>query len=213
MTDDMADSGTMLVLGEWRLTPERVALHEPSGAGVVADLHLGYDQARAAAGDAVPIRRLEDALAPLGKLASRGMRRLIVAGDLFERGVDAELLRRFHDYLKGCGIEWTGWTPGNHDRGWEAYRDSAPLAPEGVRLGRWLVTHGDGEESVGPVVMGHWHPRVRHKGRVWPGYLVGIERLMLPAFSTDAAGTARRGTFADGLRGFAIAHGRVVAAS
>src|SRR5438067_991701 len=31
---------------DWLLTPQRVAVHRPSGSAVVADLHLGYGQAR-----------------------------------------------------------------------------------------------------------------------------------------------------------------------
>src|SRR5581483_10824006 len=54
----------------------RAALHLPSATAVVADAHLGYDEARRRGGEAVPRRRLDEQLAPLGRmLASRGCRR------------------------------------------------------------------------------------------------------------------------------------------
>ena len=208
----MTHDPTRLVLEEWRLTPERVAVHVPTATGVVADLHLGYDEARAAGGDAVPIRRLEDILQPLTRLAPCNVRCLVVAGDLFERGVDADLLQRFQAFLAICGLEWTGWVPGNHDRGWEAFRDVAPLAPEGVPLGRWHVRHGDESMGAGPEVVGHWHPRVVHQSRRCPCYLVGAERLVLPAFSTDAAGVSLRGGAWSKLRVYPIVDGAVVSA-
>src|SRR5207248_4306827 len=75
----------MRVLGDWLLTPQRVAVHLPSATGVVADLHLGYGQARRASGEAVPAPPLAAQLAPLRRaLALHGARRLVVAGDLLE---------------------------------------------------------------------------------------------------------------------------------
>ena len=42
----MPHDGALLHQDEWLLTPERVAVHLPTSTGVVADLHLGYEEAR-----------------------------------------------------------------------------------------------------------------------------------------------------------------------
>ena len=180
----------MRVLNDWLLTPERAALHLPSGTAVVADLHLGYDHARRRAGEAVPLRPLDEQLGPLeSALARHGMRRLVVAGDLLEdggcRGPADELRRR----LEGAGVELVAVVPGNHDRGLaEEGAARLPVCTE-FHLGDWLVVHGDGRLPGGALVHGHEHPWVRWTEHLSaPCYLVGVERLVLPAFSADAAG-------------------------
>jgi putative SbcD/Mre11-related phosphoesterase len=181
----------MRVLADWLLTAERVAVHLPSATGVVADLHLGYGQARRRRGDAVPETPSEVRLAPLGSaLARHGVRRLVVAGDLFEDGRcrREESVGELRAWLEKSGVELAAVVPGNHDRG---LRESTGLlvCREGYRLGKWQVVHGDAEVPDGPLVQGHEHPWLR-----WPGhagascYLVGDDRLVLPAYSTDAAG-------------------------
>src|SRR5262249_26441995 len=83
----------MIVLDEWLLTAQRAAVRLPSGAAVVADVHLGYGEARRQGGDAVPLADPADALAPLRPLVERqSLRRLVVAGDLFEAGAREELV-------------------------------------------------------------------------------------------------------------------------
>jgi putative SbcD/Mre11-related phosphoesterase len=180
----------MRVLDEWLLTPERLALHTSSGTGVVADLHLGYAQARARGGEAVPVRPLAEQLAPLSAALKRhGARRLVIAGDLLEDGrrgreeVVEELLR----WLKETGLDLEAVVPGNHDRG--LARTGLPVRAEGCRLGAWQVVHGDVALPAGPVVQGHEHPCLRWGGIQQAAcYLVGAGRLVLPAYSGDAAG-------------------------
>jgi len=78
--------------------------------------------------------------------------------------------------------------PGNHDRG-IAQASPLPVCPEGVTVGGWHVVHGDGALPRGPVVHGHFHPCLRLGSRVAaPCYLVGVGRIVLPAFSQDARG-------------------------
>ena len=75
----------MIVHSDWLLTPQRVAVHVPTRTAVVADLHLGYDQARQRRGEAVPLTGLDDLLHALAVVVPRaGVRRLVIAGDLFE---------------------------------------------------------------------------------------------------------------------------------
>ncbi len=183
------------VLAEWLLTPERVVLHLPTATAVVADLHLGYDEARRRRGEAVPARPPAEQLAPLGRaLARHGCRRLVVAGDLLEDGHCQNALAELRAWLRAAGVELVGVVPGNHDAGLAGATGELPLCPEGVLLGEWRVVHGDGELPEGPAVQGHEHPWFRWRGRLsGPCYLVGPTRLVVPAYSDDAAGVNVRG--------------------
>src|SRR5260370_21634994 len=106
----------MIVLDDWLLTPERAAIHRPSASAVVADVHLGYGEARRRGGDAVPLPDATaiDALQPLIK--THHLRRLIVAGDLFEAGASDELVAALLAWCERVHIE-LAVVPGNHDRG------------------------------------------------------------------------------------------------
>jgi metallophosphoesterase superfamily enzyme len=173
----------------WLLTSQRVAVHLPTATAVVADLHLGYSEARRRGGEAVPLPDLGHVLAPLAQVAARhGARRLVVAGDLFEAAVPPTLVSDLVTWLGRTGLELAGVVPGNHDRGLRSDGQGLPLCPEGVMLGGWRVLHGDGELPAGPVVHGHVHPCMRWRGLAAPCFLVGPGRLVLPAFSRDAAG-------------------------
>jgi metallophosphoesterase superfamily enzyme len=186
----------VIVWNDWLLTPQRAAVHLPSDIAVVADLHLGYDQARRRGGDAVPGVSVADQLAPLGSaLARHGARRLAVAGDLLEDGRCHEALTEFQAWLGRAGIELVGIAPGNHDQAaLVSGAGGLPVYPEGLQVGGWRIVHGDGPTPGGPVVQGHEHPWVRWKGGIGgPCYLVGEGRLVLPAYSADAAGVNVRG--------------------
>src|SRR5262245_10632239 len=76
----------MRIHDEWLLTPQRIAVHEPTSTAVIADLHLGYCEARRQGGDSVPLLGVDDLLAPLHVgMSETGARRLVIAGDLFEK--------------------------------------------------------------------------------------------------------------------------------
>jgi metallophosphoesterase superfamily enzyme len=62
------------------------------------------------------------------------------------------------------------------------------LVPDGQALGAWHVVHGDGPVPQTQVVVGHFHPCIRYRGRKTPCYLVSPRLLALPAYSEDAAG-------------------------
>jgi metallophosphoesterase superfamily enzyme len=174
---------------DWLLTPQGAAVHRPTATAVVADVHAGYSEARRAAGEAVPLPDLGRTLGPLAAVAERsGARRLVVAGDLFEAAPPPALAAEILDRLRGLGLELVGVVPGNHDRGLAERAAALPLCPDGIRLGRWRVLHGDGELPPGPVVHGHFHPCLRWAGVAAPCFLAGPDRLVLPAFSRDAAG-------------------------
>jgi uncharacterized protein len=200
------------VLNAWILTAHRVAVHEPTGTAVVADMHLGYSDARRARGDAVPLTAAGDELEPLRCAhAQLRFRRLLVAGDLFEKAYLAERYLELRAVLDKLAVEWVGLVPGNHDRRLAHRTEVAPLWPDGVRVGDWQIVHGDTDPAAVRRVMGHWHPCIRFERRKLPCYLVANDCLVLPAFSRDAAGVdVARDRRWDTFRRVVIAGERVV---
>jgi hypothetical protein len=199
-----------LAADDWLLTPFRLAVHQPTKTAVVADLHLGYSQARRQSGDAVPHVSIETQLTPLRQAcAALEIRELVVAGDLFESRLDAESITRFRAIVDACRLRLAGVVPGNHDRGWRDFADKLPMMPDGVEIGGWRIVHGDCDLPGGRIVCGHHHPAWRTTNRTMPCYLVGPNRLVLPAFSTDAAGGDVRSRW-PGYRAIVIEKDRVV---
>lgn len=180
----------MHVHRDWLLTAERAAVHLPTATAVLADLHLGYNQVRQRGGDALPRTTCRTIVARLRRLTTRcAVRRLVIAGDLFEDGRACDSAQEFLTALAALRLELTGVVPGNHDRRLHGLRDLFPICPDGIRLGDWRVVHGDGRLPHGPVVQGHLHPCFRWApGILAPCYLIGARRLVLPASSEDAAG-------------------------
>lgn len=177
----------MLVHSDWLLTPYRAAVHVPTGTAVVADLHLGYDDARRRAGEAVPDAGLGEVLKTLSTLfAAHGVRRLIIAGDLAESAAGQSRVQEFMAWLAETGVKGAV-IPGNHDRRL-GLDYGLPFYPDGVELGGWRIVHGHARVPAGRFVLGHFHPCLRWGGVSAPCYLVGRTRLVLPAFSVDAAG-------------------------
>src|SRR5262249_21262878 len=108
----------MRVHTDWLLTAARAALHLPTATAVLADLHLGYAQARRRRGEAVPDRSLDElfaALAPV--LGQHGVRRVVIAGDLFEEAWCDELVEQLLRWSVAVRLEGVCLIPGNHDRG------------------------------------------------------------------------------------------------
>jgi metallophosphoesterase superfamily enzyme len=122
-------------------------------------------------------------------LALHAVRRLAVAGDLFEDEPGDELVEEFLHWLSDARLEMAGLAPGNHDRGRERLAAQLPVFEDGLVLGDWLVLHGDGALPTGRVIHGHVHPCFRLGPTInAPCYLVAKNRIVLPAFSPDAAG-------------------------
>jgi metallophosphoesterase superfamily enzyme len=172
---------------EWLLTAERAAIHRPTKTAIVADLHLGVDDARLSGGETIP-RGRDPTLERLARLKLyHGAQRLIVAGDLIEDGRGNAAMLAWRDGLVAVGLELTAVVPGNHDR--HLARGDLPVFPDGVALGRWRIVHGDEALPVGPVVHGHFHPWMEWDAvRSAPCFVHGADRLVLPAFSDDSAG-------------------------
>jgi putative SbcD/Mre11-related phosphoesterase len=203
----------MRVHHDWLLTPERAIIHLPTATAVIADLHLGYDQARQRGGEAVPSFSLHDTVAALRRLLVRhNARSLVIAGDLCEDAVGVDLLPDLLTELTNAQVELAGVVPGNHDHGLRRNPHGMPLCPTGIQLGGWRVVHGDGKLPRGRLVHGHFHPCLRWRGGITAAcYLYSVTRIVLPAFSPDAAGAnALRNERWRGYRCCAIAEDRVL---
>lgn len=176
---------------DWLLTPYRAAVHLPSRTAVIADLHLGYSQARCQRGEALPLNGDAEGLATLHLLREEcGVESLIVAGDLTEAGLEATALTPFLNALRRASLRLLAIVPGNHDRAQAGDDHGLPLHPEGITLGDWHIVHGNGKLPGGNCVLGHEHPCLVRRGTRVPCYLVSEHRLVLPAFSRDAAGVS-----------------------
>jgi uncharacterized protein len=174
---------------DWQLTPWRLAIHVPTATAVVADLHLGYQDARRQCGDAIPSVDVETQLAPLMRILVKCQaKNLVIAGDMFERSFDSEIWRAFQAQISHTGTQFLGLIPGNHDRGLEKAPPDLTILSEGLEVGNWRILHGDGPLPKTPVVLGHFHPCVFRRGRKIPCYLAAERCLVLPAYSKETAG-------------------------
>jgi len=215
----------------WQLTPEGAAIHRRERTAVIADVHLGYEWARGAAGDCVPAHSLEETLERLALVLKRAsIARLVVAGDLVESARPCHRtgqdVRRLGAWLLARGVSLTVLA-GNHDRAGsgraskctrgteratvdQAFQPdvrlesltysiqnsagplSAPdrthLLPECQTVADWTIGHGDRPLAGRRTISGHHHPALRIEGTTAPCFLVGPGRIILPAFSLNAAG-------------------------
>lgn len=190
--------------GAWLFTPEGAAIHPGERTAVVADVHLGYEWARGAAGDCVPAHSLEETIARLAAVLARArIARLIVAGDLVESSRPcartAADVRGLIDWLRSRGVTLLA-LEGNHDRG-HTPRPKRPSSEafsfantEGSGLAAsctvdgWTIAHGHRPILGERTVSGHHHPVLRAEGFAALCFLVGPDRIVLPAFSANAAG-------------------------
>src|SRR6516164_3329078 len=96
----------MWVANCWLLTAARAAIHMPTATAVVSDLHLGYGEARRRCGEAVPCPSVAEILQPLSPTVRRhGVRRLVIAGDLFEARASEWLVRQLLGWLESHSVE------------------------------------------------------------------------------------------------------------
>jgi uncharacterized protein len=180
----------------WYFTPEGAAVHRGEQTAVIADLHLGYEWARGASGDCVIAHSLKETVTRLTGLVSRSMPlRLIVAGDLRESAHPcprtADDVRRLRSWLTDRGVSLLV-LEGNHDVTFaqsikRTSRTSIPL-PTTCEVAGWTIGHGHRPITGARKISGHHHPVFRCQGIAAPCFLVGPGRIILPAFSPNAAG-------------------------
>ncbi len=190
--------GSLHSFESWKFTPEGAAIHIGERTAVIADVHLGYEWARGAAGDCVPAHSLDETLARLDRLLGRApIARLIIAGDLVEsprpcRRTAADL-QRLRDWLHRIGVSVVV-LEGNHDRSLMRVSRSrrvsitGPPLPSTCMVAGWTIGHGHLPLTGDRTISGHLHPVVRLAGTNAPCFVAGPDRIILPAFSANAAG-------------------------
>lgn len=205
------------VLGErLHLLPERAIWWPRRRTLIVADLHLGKEEALLELGVPMPRGVLEETIARLDSLVrSLSPDRLVVLGDLIHAraGLTAEVVEAFAKWRR-CFDGWLDLVPGNHD-------SLAPVLPRswGVRRlatavldAPFVHVHDARPHAGGYALGGHLHPVVRLRGRLdrlqFPCFVIGTRRAVLPAFTLFSAGV--RVTPESGDRIYAIVDGEVM---
>ena len=182
---------------EVMLTPERAAVIDRTA--VIADLHLGFENAMREAGVAFPRVQIAEIKATLEKLFERGIRKLAVAGDLkheFSRNLPCEWkdVEEFVEFVDAHGVELVV-VRGNHDNYLAAILKKYGMDVfEKLEIGDLLVVHGHKNFDLSrPVVMGHEHPAVKLRVRggiySYPCFLKLKNVLVLPPFSPLVSGS------------------------
>jgi putative SbcD/Mre11-related phosphoesterase len=187
-------------LEAWTFSPVGAAICQAERTAVIADVHLGYEWARGSAGDCVPAHSLAETVAKLGLFLARAtITRLVVAGDLVEsshpcRRTFADLARLVR-WLRGRGVDLVV-LEGNHDRAVASSELRNVASGDGRRfdlgsqleVAGWTIAHGHRATRAAHLISGHYHPVLRVSGHSAPCFLVGEKRIILPAFSANAAG-------------------------
>jgi uncharacterized protein len=197
-TSQSAGKTRINAIGPWQLAPDGAAIHAGERTAVIADVHLGYEWARGSAGDCVPAHSLDETLSRLDRLLARApVKQLIVAGDLVESARPchrtAADLGRLRAWLDSRAVSLIV-LEGNHDRilsrvSRPARRSTEkPPLPMTYTIDGWTIGHGHRPLSGTGIISGHHHPVVRIAGNTAPCFLVGPGRIVLPAFSPNAAG-------------------------
>lgn len=197
--------GTQYQFADGMIADARRALWLPAERVLaVADLHLGYAWAHRANGQLLPVTPVEDTGGRLLALV-REYRppRLVVLGDVIHRAIQAAIVERVLGQLLGelSGLTEVVLIRGNHDGRLDSLVKNAGHALElrdELRVGRLRLVHGDQPVEIAGdtcVVMGHEHPSIRMDDGVatsvkCPCFLVGDRVVVLPAFSSWAAGSA-----------------------
>jgi uncharacterized protein len=188
------------VIAGWQLTPEGGAIHAGERTAVIADVHLGYEWARGSAGDCIPAHSLVETLESLECLLGRThIDRLVVAGDLVETprpcrrtAADVARLGRWLDDREIALIALAG----NHDRSLARMvlheigdgKTKPPILAETLSVAGWTIAHGHRPINCERSITGHHHPALKLAGLTAPCFLAGEYRIILPAFSLNAAG-------------------------
>ncbi len=154
----------------------------------VSDLHLGRSERFARNGGALlPPYEVRDTLSRLeADIEATGAVRIVCLGDTFDddaaaRGLEPQAL----DWLTRlmAGRAWV-WIEGNHDPG--------PVALGGTHRAEYhhgpLTFRHIAAPGAEGEISGHYHPKVRLRGRSRPCLLIDSARVVLPAYGTYTGG-------------------------
>ena len=157
----------------------------------VSDLHLGKSERMARrAGALLPPYEVAETLFRLeADIAAHSPAKVVCLGDSFDdlaAGYGLDEGARLRLTVLQAGREWV-WIEGNHDAG--------PLDLGGVHLAEvaldGLVFRHIAAQNLAAdcgEISGHYHPKVRLAGQGLPAFLVGRQRLILPAYGAYTGG-------------------------
>jgi DNA ligase-associated metallophosphoesterase len=157
----------------------------------VSDLHLGKSERMARrAGALLPPYEVAETLFRLeADIAAHSPAKVVCLGDSFDdlaAGYGLDEGARLRLTVLQAGREWV-WIEGNHDAG--------PLDLGGVHLAELaldgLVFRHIAAQNLAAdcgEISGHYHPKVRLAGQGLPAFLVGRQRLILPAYGAYTGG-------------------------
>ena len=202
---------------QWLLSPAGAIYHPVHQAAVIADMHLGYELTRGQAGDTLPAFETAREIRSLATfLKSIPVKKLVIAGDLVESARNAplasSLVSQLHQWLTSQAIEPV-FIAGNHDP------SRHHMFTNSYIIDHWHITHGHETEDHAEKnqhISGHWHPVVQLESRAYKTFLVSEHRIILPAFSHNAAGvnflSERQSLFLEGqgLRAWLCSPGQVL---
>lgn len=163
---------------------------------IVADLHIGFEEAMASEGHYVP-KLLDEIISSLQELIEREKpKRLIINGDLKHSFVplkrEMRELRAFFYGINGL-VDETILIRGNHDVGVLWLKELGVEVVDELELSGWKLVHGHRLEKGERFIIGHEHPAIRLRDEVGaavkvPAFLAGEDLIVLPAFSPWAYG-------------------------
>lgn len=183
-------------------------LHEPSSTLIVADIHLGYEEAMARTGVFLPRLQLPKALDTLKSLVGGlGVRRVIINGDLkhaFNKLLKQEASEtvRLVEGLREAGAREVVLVRGNHDNFIQGLlrKLGVEVVEDYLDLGNGaLLAHGHKNVNIDyeVLIIGHEHPAVQINvggGKVkYPAFLLvplesGEQVIVLPALGSYQTG-------------------------
>ena len=177
-----------------KLTPEKAVVIGKTA--VISDLHIGYEEALKRVGVYIPSSQMKEIKVELEKLLGRGIKKLVVAGDLkheFGGNLPQEWkeIEEFVEFVTSRAELIV--LRGNHDNFLKTI-----LSKYGVDLVESYdagieILHGHVYREVKRAVMGHEHPsvKVRVRGVLYnyPCFLKVSDFIVLPAFSPLSSGS------------------------
>ncbi|AEH24852.1 metallophosphoesterase [Pyrococcus yayanosii] len=177
-----------------KLLPEKAIL--ANGNLIVADIHIGFEEAAAAEGKYIP-KLLKEVISQIQAIIERERpRRVIINGDLKHSFVP---LKREYVEVKTFLENITSLVnevivvKGNHDVGIKWIENIGAEVLDAFEIGKWKVVHGHRLEEGERFIIGHEHPAIRLRDEVGavikvPTFLIGKDIIVLPAFSPWAYG-------------------------
>ncbi|MEM4472620.1 MAG: metallophosphoesterase [Archaeoglobaceae archaeon] len=178
-----------------KLLPERAVILKRTA--VIADLHLGIENAMQKSGIAVPRMQIMDIISRTRALVENyEVEKLIIAGDL-KHEFGENLPYEWDDvrsFLNSLEID-VSIVRGNHDNFLSAIlADYSIELKEKERVEDYTIVHGHNECEEEKIILGHEHPaikvRVRGASYSFPCFLVlDKTKIVLPAFSKLVGGS------------------------